>query len=1056
MTPNQSSQCRRSVTLFFLLLFAFCVFPSAFGQSSSATLSGTVEDQNGAVVPGATVTAENKATGLKRQATTNDEGQFTIPLLPPSTYTVTAQAQGFSPVQVSNVILNVGDNKSLQILLKAGNISEMVQISGDAPLINESPAVGTTVDRQFVANLPLNGRSFQSLITLTPGVVLARTNGNNPGQFSVNGQRTNTNYFTVDGVSANIGMGAASSLSQTAGGSQPGLTAFGGTNNLVSVDALQEFKILTSTYAPEFGRTPGAQVSIVTRSGANEFHGTGFEYFRNDKMDASDWFANANRTGKPPLRQNDFGGIVSGPIIKKRTFFFFSYEALRQRLPQVATVNVPSLSLRQSAPAALQPLLNAFPLPTGPENPTTRLAPLSASFSSPSSLDATSIRIDHTVTDRVSLFGRYNYAPSESVQRGGSTFALSTLSPTQIDTQTLTVGSTQIINARISNEIRANWSRITSKSFFFQDDFGGAIPPSDTQWFPSFATRQTDRIGLTLSFAISGGITVGNQAANQQRQINIVDSLSIVTGGHQFKFGVDYRRLSPVYGPLAYFQSLSFSSAAAVLAGTVSSLSIINNQGVVPIFTNFSAYAQDTWKVNQRLTFTYGVRYEVNPPPSEADGKEPFNIIGLDNPLTATLAPPGTPLYKTTYNNFAPRIGVAYRLFQHPGRETVLRGGFGIFYDLGNGQTAQGFTGVPFAGSRTQANVPYPLSATAAAPFVASGPPFASAVLIRAFDPNLKLPRTYQWNFAVERSLGASQTVSASYVAAAGRRLLRPLRLVNPVPSLGNAFVDNTTNTGTSDYHAMQLQYNHRLSRRLQALASYTWSHSIDDVSDEFFDTSLSRAASDFDIRHAFNAAFTYDIPTPSIGKVGKAMLRNFSIDAIVTARSAAPVNVIARSSQTLLGLTQNIRPDLIAGIPLYLNDPTLPGGRRFNSAAFALPPAGRQGTLGRNALRGFPLSQFDLSLRRQFNLTERLNLQLRADMFNVFNHPNFGDPEFIPGNDLLYLTVLANGTPVLNPSFGLSRFMYGRAIGRFGGGFSPLYQVGGPRSVQLSFKLQF
>ncbi len=490
--------------------------------------------------------------------------------------------------------------------------------------------------------------------------------------------------------------------------------------------------------------------------------------------------------------------------------------------------------------------------------------------------------------------------------------------------------------------------------------------------------------------------------------------------------------------------------------GTVSSLSIIGNQGIEPIYTNFSAFAQDTWKVN-RLTFTYGLRYEVNPPPSEATGKEPFNVLGLDHPLTARLAPAGTPLYATTYNNFAPRIGVAYQLSQGPGRETVLRGGFGIFYDLGNGQTAQGFTGVPYSGSRTQANVPYPLSAAAAAPFSFNLiPPFASAVLIRAFEPNLKLPRTYQWNLALERSLGLSQTVSASYVAAAGRRLLRQIRLVNPVPTLGNAFVDITNNQGTSDYHALQLQYNRRFSRGLQALASYTWSHSIDNASDEFFDTNLARGASDFDIRHVFNAGITYDLPTPSIGRVGEAILHNFSLDAIVIARSAAPVNVIARMSQTLFGQTQNIRPDLISGVPLYLNDKAFPGGMRFNPAAFSLPAVGRQGTLGRNALRGFPLSQVDLSLRRQLNLTERFNLQLRADLFNVFNHPNFGDPEFVPGNDLLFSTVLPNGTPVLNPSFGLSRFMFGRSIGRFGGGFSPLYQVGGPRSVQLSFKLQF
>jgi hypothetical protein len=1059
--------------LFCLLLSAFCLTTSLYAQSATATLSGTVEDPTGAVVPGASMTLISANQASLRRATTNGEGVYVFPLLPPDSYSITVTAPGFAPREIKGIVLNVDDQRVLNISLPLGNITQTIEIVEGAALISESPSVGNVVNRQFIENIPLNGRSVHSLITLVPGVVLARTNGNNPGQFSVNGQRTNTNYFTVDGVSANIGIRATNTLSQTAGGSQPGFNAFGGTNNLASVDALQEFKMLTSTYAPEFGRTPGAQISMVTRSGGNDFHGTLFNYFRNDALDATDWFANANKTGKPPLRQNDFGGVFSGPVLlprfgeggsqpgyngRNRTFFFFSYEGLRQQLPQVATnFNVPSLNLRQAAPASLQPLLRAFPLPTGPENPATQLAPLVASFSSPASLDATSLRIDHTFNDRVTLFGRFNYAPSESVQRGGTSFTLSTVNPTKIDTQTLTIGSTQILSNRLTNELRANWSRTIAKSFFIQDDFGGAVAPPDSVWFPTFASSENDRINLTLLFGTSAGITVGNSAANQQRQINIVDSLSLVTGNHQLKFGADYRRLSPLYGPQAYFQGLTFNNAAAVRTGIVSSVSIVGSQGVEPIYTNFSAFAQDTWKLSkQRLTITYGLRYEVNPPPSEADGKEVFNVIGLENPSTARLAPAGTPLYKTTYNNFAPRIGLAYQLIQTPGQETVLRGGFGLFYDLGNGQTSQGFTSIPYAGSRPLANVPYPLSAAAAAPFSFSAtPPFASTVVIRTFDPNLKLPRTYQWNLAVERSLGSSQTVSASYVAAAGRRLLRQVRFLTPVPSLG-ASVDLTNNDGDSDYHAMQLQYNRRLSRGLQTLASYTWSHSIDNASDEFSDMNLARAVSDFDIRHVFNAALTYDLPTPSIGRVGKAILRNFSLDGMFTARSAAPVNVIARMNQTLFGETQHIRPDLILGVPLYLNDPTLPGGKRFNSAAFSLPPAGRQGTLGRNALRGFPLSQIDLSLRRQFNFTERRNLQVRADLFNIFNHPNFGDPEFIPGHDLVYSSVLANGTPVPNPTFGISRFMFGRAIGRFGGGFSPLYQVGGPRSVQLSLKLQF
>jgi hypothetical protein len=435
-------------------------------------------------------------------------------------------------------------------------------------------------------------------------------------------------------------------------------------------------------------------------------------------------------------------------------------------------------------------------------------------------------------------------------------------------------------------------------------------------------------------------------------------------------------------------------------------------------------------------------------------------VIGLDNPATIALAPRGTPLFRTTYNNFAPRFGIAYQLSQRTGKETVVRGGAGIFYDLGNVQGAVGFTSSPFAtdpNSGFRFGVPYPNLGAAAAPPSFGALPFS----VVAADPSLKLPRTYQWNVAVEQSLGINQTVSVSYVGALGRRLISTLQLSNPNPTLSDVRI--LKNEANSDYHALQLQFQRRLSRGLQALASYTWSHSIDLVS---FDTpngvGLIRGSSDFDIRHVFSAAVTYNIPSPAVGKFAKAILRNWSVDSIIRAQSAAPVDVIARSSFSLAGNVVRVRPNLIQGIPLYLNAPNAPGGRRFNnvrptaaqiaaagclpaSAAkgpFCTPPTTQQGTFGRNVLRGFPLNQVDLSLRRQFNLKERFNLLLRADLFNTFNHPNFGDPN----------PTLSSAT------FGEATTMFGRSLGAggLGGGFNPLYQAGGPRSMQFSLKLQF
>jgi hypothetical protein len=1052
----------------------------AYAQSSTATLSGTVMDEAGAVIPAVQISLLSLTTALQRHAVTDDEGTYVVPLLPPGRYNVTAQRNGFGTVEVRNVVLNTGDQLSLRIKLKVGEIGESVTIIEDPSSVQESVAIGTVVNRHFVENLPLNGRSFQSLFELTPGVVLTRATFNEQGQFSVNGQRANANYFMVDGVSANIGVSAGSAPGQSAGGSLPALTALGSTNNLVSVDALEEFRILTSTYAPEFGRTPGAQVSIITRSGSNEFRGTLFNYFRNDALDASDWFANSRGLRRPAIRQNDFGGVLGGPVVRDRAFFFFSYEGLRLRQPQVAVTEVPSISARQIAPAAIKPFLNAFPIPNGPET-RNGFAEFAASYSDPSSLNATSLRVDAVASERLALFGRYNRATSSTVQRGSTIVpgfsvqtvvnptiaqSLNNLSHAELETETITWGATYSFSATTVNDLRANWSRARGATNFTLDDFGGATPLPSSLLFPASASVEDAGFQFLLGGGTNASLVVGKNVDNLQRQINLVDNLSLVRGSHQLKFGVDYRRLTPVYDSLRYNQSVVYdgvtgeidSPPGTALSGIAKSVQVFSGaEPRFPVFTNFSAYAQDTSRVTPRLTLVYGLRWELNPPPTEAQGNAPFTVLNLDNPATIALAPRGTRLWKTTYNNFAPRVGLAYQLSDVQGRELVLRAGLGLFYDLGNGQSAQGFGSVfPFVAVKRFTNVPYPLNPDQATPPPFSlTPPFGTIV---TFDPNLKLPRTFQWNVALEKSLSTNQTVAVAYVAAIGRRLLREDVLLNPNQDFTVLRV--TRNAGQSSYHAMQAQYAQRLSRGLQALVSYTWSHSIDNASSDSLSrvritgtTSVGGVAtttsntvlgpSDFDVRHSLTAAATYNLPAPRAGFVGSAFLRNWSVDAILHARTAAPVNVVVRSD--VIGddlIVELQRPDIVEGVPVYIDDPTAPGGRRINRAAFLVPSQIRQGSLGYNALRGFGVTQLDVALRRQFNLGERLKLQFKTEVFNLFNHPNFGNP----------VNVLSS------TQFGQSTQMFGRSLGNGGinGGLSPLYQVGGPRSVQLALKLQF
>ena len=1011
-------------------------------QSATAILSGTVSDEKGSVIAGADVTITRVDTGLRRQVITSNEGHFSVALLPPDRYTVTVQHKGFATAEVRDVVLNVNDQRSLRIELKVGQVSESLSVEGATLLKTQTAGVSTLVDRQFLENLPLNGRTFNALLELTPGSVLAVATENEPGQFNVNGQRQNANYFMIDGVSANVGISAIPTVSETSNGSVPALTAFGGTNGMVSQDAMLEFRIQTSTYAPEFGRCPGAQVSIVTRSGSNEFHGSGFEYLRNEALDANDWFANKSGLPRAKLRQNDFGGVFGGPIRRNRTFFFASYEGLRLLLPHAYDSVVPSLSARKAAIPPMQPFLNAFPIPNRTDFGN-GLAQFVATDSSPSNLDATSIRIDHILNSRMVLFGRYNYAPSDTSLRDAQSLSVSQIFRVSSVPTTLTIGG-QYLAPRFTNDLRVNYSRVKGALEFFLDDFGGAVPPSSEALKPTSASNQDSVFFVNFGFAF--GLRLGEESLNYQRQLNIVDNVAAVVGSHQLGFGVDYRRLMPISGVHSYESSTFFNGINKAISGLASGVAITANFGrVYPVFTNFSVYAQDSWRVNQRLTLTYGLRWELNPPPHEANGNDAFTVQGLDRPATMTLAPQGAPLWETTFGNWAPRVGVAYLLSAKSGQETVVRGGFGTFYDVGNGPGSQAIFGsnYPHSASKLLTNVQFPLSQSQLAPPAFSAdPPYP---MLFVADPHLVLPRTYEWNIAIERSLGTAQTVSTSYVGAAGRRLLRQ-ELLHPNELFTDVLV--TRNGATSDYNALQVQYQRRLSRGLQAIVSYTWSHSIDVASTESsvntpaanLDPNVDRGNSDFDVRHSIAAAATYDLPSPGNSRLMRAILGNWSLDSMLRARSATPVYVIQNPGLgPLFGVFGVTRPNLIQSVPLYLHDTNAPGGKRINPAAFAKVPAGQQGSLGRNVVRAFPASQLDFAVRRQFAFAELLRMQMRAEFFNIFNHPNFAPPESVFGR-----VNFGRSTSMLNQFLGLT------------GGLNPLYQIGGPRSIQLAIKLLF
>jgi hypothetical protein len=1038
-----------------LILLLVTIGPVALAQSGTATLTGIVTDESGAFVAGAKVVVTDVGKALRREVTTNGDGMFILPQLAPSRYRIRVEQHGFAAAELPEIVLNVGEQGTLRIQLKVAQLGAVMTIT-DASAIAESPAMATVVDRQFVENQPLNGRSFQTLVELSPGVVMTPSDLYTPGQFSVNGQRAGSNYFTVDGVSANFGAAASAVPFETAGGGVPAYSSQGGTASLASIDAVQEFSIQTSTYAPEFGRQPGAQVQLVTRSGTNDFHGSLFNYLRNDKFDANNFFANADGLARPPIRQNDFGGVLGGPVRlpkrvfgplgydgRNRTFFFFSYEGVRLRTPFVTVpMQVPSLVARAAATGVLRDILNAFPLPTGPAfADAPDAAPYRSAFTKPSSLDATSFRIDQSFGSKLTLFGRVNHAPSVTDERARYC-AASCVARLDHKTDTYTFGATMAPSARLSNDLRVNYSKSDVDQSYFIDDFGGAIVPPSSSLYPPFASGPQGRIYIEVDPGFDNTISDGLYSNQRQRQFNIVNNLSWTPGAYALKFGADYRRIAPRSNGGSFRREFIFPSVTALTTGIAPFAAVTATDVVLyPLYHNFSAYAQDTWRLTSRLTLTYGLRYEVNPSPAEQNGNEPVTVPTLVDP--AVLAPRGTRFYETTWNNFAPRAGASYQLFPKLG--TVIRGGAGLFYDLGYNFTGTAFANhlYPYGRTLSLSDVAYdsPIAAGQPPP-VNPNPPYPR---IYAYQPDFKLPYTVQYNLAVEQVLGANSTLTAAYVGARGRRLGR-------VTSLSNANfmrIDAVTNDATSDYHALQLQFQRRLARGLQALASYTFAKSLDVVSEESginrqspagrFDPRQDRGPSSFDVRHAFNAAASYAIPSPFAGGAGRAIFGGFSIDAIIRARSATPVNVLSGRDPLGLGFTTVARPDLVMGQPLYLYGDSFPGGRRFNPAAFDIetPLAeGRQGTLGRNVLRGFAVSQLDLTMRRQFRLSERLNLQFRAEAFNLFNQANFANPSGIRSSQ----------------NFGSATQMLASGLG----GLSPLFQIGGPRSIQLALKLQF
>jgi hypothetical protein len=1100
--------------LLLILALLLCFSLPAFSQMETATISGTITDQTGAIIKSAEIKLTNVETGYVSTTTSNDSGLYVFPTVKPGHYRMQVVKQGFRQIVLTDLTVNVQDLLSRNFSLQVGVVGESVTVSGDVIKVNTQDAsVSTVVDSQFVENMPLNGRSFQSLMQLTPGVVVDAT-FSGPGTMVVNGQRSDTNYFMIDGVSANVsGIGVSGNL--------PGFTVGGGTNGLVSVDAMQEFRIQTSTYAPEFGRSPGAQVSIATKGGSNQWHGTAFDYLRNDIFDARSYFDYAHTIynsedgslftdalAKPPLRQNDFGGTFSGPLWKDHTFFFFSYEGQRLRLPQTYSGYYFYDETAKAAVAASPTagiwkyIVAAEPTGTGTlRNPACNnvtipcMRALNMAYSQPSDFDVISLRLDHKLTQKISLFGRYSHAPSNE-----NLVYVNSGNPNWANTDTATLGVTATISPTLVNDFRGNWSRQTGGTSTTNEAIYGAVNPPLSEVIPPGISTGS----FTVGYYAGGGTPAfpmwGTYTINTQRQLNFVDTLSKTVGSHQLKFGVDYRRMNPTQlsAPQLIIQA---SRWASVLNGTANYVGNTTSDTLTSRLSNWSFFGQDTWKVSQRLTLTYGLRWEINTPPvSDTAGKPFYPVEGVFGTTTPDprLGKAGGKLWNTQWNAFAPRVGAAFQVTP----KTVLRGGFGLFYGLGYGDGANAAWSFPYSrgtyfmdfGAGLPVDFSYQdpntnLYVYKPLPFTTTIGPEASGLW--AIDPNLRLPVTHQWNAAIERQLGPLQSITATYAGAAGRKLLYNARLVPP----GMPYIVTQLNEGSSKYNSLQVQFMRRMSHGLQATASYTYSRSFDNSSGwglEQFGSVPSitippTTPSDFDVPHKITAAVSYDVPKLAWGgKVAEKITKGWSLDGLYRYQCGAPVDVTIEEYDPILGPI-NVRPERVADQPVWVNSSAwvnnmnaflgysvyktsaiAPAGKLLNPLAFTLQANGQSADALRNSIRSpYGISQLDLALRRRLNLTERVKLDIRAEYFNAFNHPMFGG-SVAPSATLGSCSgntpdsCTAANASYLNSNFGTVG--YGITLNQMiapqpGGsvqGQDALYAVGGARSAQFTVRLSF
>lgn len=1099
-----------SFAVVFLLQVA--LVPALLGQRITSTLTGEVTDESGALVVGAKIVARNTATNIERDTISNEHGRYSIQFLNPGTYDITAEQSGFKRRVFRGVVLEVNQTAELHIKLEVGELAQEVSVDASAPLLQTSESsVGSVIAQKQVHELPLNGRQFLQLALLVPGAVpspggsrQASERGTLSSAININGNREGSNLFLIDGTL----------------NTDPNFNTFVISPN---IDSIQEFKVQTNSYSAEFGQQAGGQINLITRSGSNQYHGSVYEFLRNSALDAKNLFDRPAPAKIPPFRQNQYGATFGGPLRKDKTFVFGSYEGFRSVRAQTATAIVPDeavrrgdFSNRRNAAGQLTPIYDpattrANPnfnpgLPASPTNPqylrdqfpnniipADRIDPIArgilAYVDSPNSgnlalgqarflnneslrqnMDQFSVRVDHSLSSKDQLFGRYSFSEESVVQPGLLTSQETRREPRP---QIFTLGYTRFFNPSIANDARVGFTRlrlnIVNKNAF-TENIPAKLGIRGQEGLPPSAW-EVPNVAFTEGLSVIGGANFGVPTVTRDNTLQFQDTLSVNRGNHNFRMGFQWNHFQlnnatlnfilPSYGLRATPLTADVTNPTGIgrgsefadfLLGISHVNQVTSGSGQVYLRRDMIApWFEDSWKVTPNLTLTLGLRWDfISPLVEKFDHFASVFVPALNGPAKPIPLQAGKSVsgygevprgvVNKDLNNWAPRLGIAYRVGGSD--KTVVRAGFGMFYDAQIGNTTVDLVRNPPFQTRIIAELPNsifpylslrdltPPGVTISSSYFAMG---------QEEDGRLAWPTAYveQWNLSLQRELVPNWAVTAAYVGATGRHLSYSGIANIPYPGPGdlnprrpffpdlNVIFQIAMPRVNSYYHSFQLKSEHRYSHGLNMMTSYTFSKSVDTQQEirgaggggstqalnNWNLDGESRGLSSFDQRHRFVNSLLYELPFGkgkrylTSGGVAGAIFGDWQINSIITLNTGYPITVYSGVDTANSGVGSIIHANRIQGIdPIPSSQST---SQWFNPAAFGPAPDCRQQTVfnslsnplvcfgdaGRNILTGPGLFNFDFALLKRFRVTETHSIEFRTEIFNFTNTPPLGLP---------------------------------------------------------------